>query len=193
MPLPMVPAPMTPTTSICMRSLPLGKPQSLSGAGVSSQESVFRSQWSGLLYQVRQVSRLAVVDLSEESWVSDLKPDTRPDTLLFPVHAFFDHDLTVLLDRDHFVQVFEPRHGDVDDVVAGIEIEHDRRGFVEHVAVDGDLGALGLSFDADGTHACRFGATEDLLELATNFDFVGIAEWAQCGSQLQGLPNLNVR
>ena len=44
-------------------------------------------------------------------------------TVLFPVEAFVDCDLAVLLHRDHAMNALESRQSDVENVVARVQIK----------------------------------------------------------------------
>src|SRR5882672_3051221 len=93
---------------------------------------------------------------------------------LLVLHHFIDNGFSAFVHGDDFVDGDVAAHGDVDDVVAGIEQEVDGRVFVQHVLVDGHLGSLGLSLDTDGAHTLRVFAAEQLLHSAGGPDVVDI-------------------
>src|SRR5580693_3949243 len=97
------------------------------------------------------------------------------EAVLFPVEAFVDCYLAVLLHGDDAMNALESRQGDVENVVAWIQVKLYRRVLIENAIVDGDLCTLWRRLDADCAHSSSIAATKELLELATNLDVVGVA------------------
>src|SRR5437762_12824161 len=79
---------------------------------------------------------------------------------LLPLHGFIQRELAAFFYGDHAVNVFVSRHGDVDDIVSRLEIELQRRRFIQNKIVDCNLRAFGLNHDVDGTNASRDPATK---------------------------------
>src|SRR5580692_7511284 len=97
------------------------------------------------------------------------------DAVLLPVEAFVDCDLAVLLHGDHAMNALESRQGDVENVVARVQVKLYRRVLIENAIVDGNLCTLRRRLDADCSHSSSIAATKQLLELAANPDVVGVA------------------
>ena len=83
---------------------------------------------------------------------------------------------------------FVPGERDVDHVVSGIQQKINRRGLVDHAAINRDLCALGLGFHRDFSHTCALVATEQLAKFPDSLYVIGDAEGFEHGSELECLP-----
>jgi hypothetical protein len=111
---------------------------------------------------------------------------------LLRFHVLVELDLAVALEIDNAMKGFVPGERDVDHVVPGIQQKINRRGLVDHAAVNGDLCALGLRFHRDFSHTGALVATEQLAKFADSLDVVSDAERFEHGSELECLPGNEV-
>src|ERR1700676_3782982 len=75
------------------------------------------------------------------------------DNYLLVLEYFIDHRFAAFVYSYYFLNGGVAGHGDIDEVVAGVELGVDGRTLFQHVFVDGDLRAFGLGFDGDAAHA----------------------------------------
>src|SRR5579864_1390936 len=110
------------------------------------------------------------------------------------LECFLDDHVPALFHRDHSLHWLVAGQGDVDDIVARVEQEFNRRGLLEHAAIDGDLRALGRGLHAHLAHArLRTVSAKYFLELADSFDVVDIAQRTKRGREVVILPWLTSR
>ena len=96
---------------------------------------------------------------------------------------FVDYCFATFIYSDYFVDGDVAAHGYVYHVVAGVKGKVDGRTLIEHVLVDGDLGSLGLSLDADRAHGLGILAAEELIHFPDGPDVIDIAQEAQRGRE----------
>src|SRR5579863_2660031 len=182
MPLPIVPAPTTPTRSIFMKTpsaWETPKSNTRMRFGLSSRA------FANILRSLR---------FSPQNKKARFFPKRarRVSAYLFPVQTLVNHHLTALLHRNHFVQVLEPGHGDVNLVVARIQIEFRRRHPVHYAIVHRDLRPFGLGSHTHHTHSRRVRTAKHFLEFPPKLDVIGVSQRPQCRRELESLADLQV-
>ena len=110
------------------------------------------------------------------------------------LHDFIDDGFAAFIHGDDFVDGDVAAHGDVDDVVAGVEQEIDGGIFIQHVLVDGDLCALGWVLTLIVPMPCEsFPPKDFIFILPTVLNAVYIAQCEQCGREVGGLTESKLR
>src|SRR5438309_4500715 len=106
-------------------------------------------------YHPNRLGMLVIVCALE--WVAIRRS---PGPELLPLHCFIQCELAAFFYGNHAMNILVSRHSDVDDIVSRIQIELQRRRFIQNAIIDRNLRALGLSLDVHSTHASRVPATE---------------------------------
>src|SRR5579863_8596426 len=91
------------------------------------------------------------------------------------------------------MQAVVARHGDVDDIGPGVEIEIERRSLIQHPIVDHNLCAFGLGLDAYDAHAGSVTSAKDLLEMSSRgANFIGAAQRLEGQIYIRGLTGFSI-
>src|SRR5437660_5911545 len=118
----------------------------------------------------------------------------RVDLGLLSLHCFIQCELAAFFYGNHAMNVFVSRHGDVDDIVSRIQIELQRRRFIQNAIIHRNLRAFGLSLDVHSSHASRVPATEQLFEFpAAALDVISSAQRFERWSKTKRLARFAVR
>src|SRR5436305_843721 len=113
---------------------------------------------------------------------------------LFPFHGFVDRDLATFFYGDHFVDAFESRQGDINNVVAWSDHKFGRRELLEDTAVHGDLRTFRLCANAHRSHphSVVAAASKQFFEFADIAKVVDIAQGAQGWRELEILSGAEI-
>src|SRR6266700_6340033 len=83
-----------------------------------------------------------------------------PEPGLLPIHSFIQRELAAFFYGNHAMNILVARHSNVDHIVSRIQIELQRRRFIQNAIIHRNLRTLGLSLDVHSSHASRVPATE---------------------------------